>query len=227
MVLKQTRHHTSDVSEATLRHRHKCQARNLTLPSPSHLRRHRGIAATTHVSPFRNNSHWKGHHRHELQDTRPVRQTPAGVALYAQKLTQPQTPLQAVPQARPRLERPPIPLARTGPVHPRTLRGQAQCYRAATDEGASPIPPPRLHRHSTYITATQRTLLMSRIGTDQGDGKLAREVEAPRPLPPTHGSWRFVANARIHFRTGRGYECTDGCCRIKVRAQPALPNHRS
>merc|ERR1711964_265937 len=113
-------------------------------------------AATNHVSPFRHILHWKGHRRHELQDTRP-------------------TPLQAVPQARPRLERPPIPLARTGPVHPRTLRGQAQCYRAATDEG-----------------------------TDQGDGKPAREVEAPRPLPPTHGSWR-----------------------IKVRAQPALPNHRS
>jgi hypothetical protein len=149
MVLKQAQGTTSDVSEAILRHRHKCQARDLRLPSPSHLRQQRGIAATKHVSPFRHTLHWKGHCRHELQDTRPVRQTPAHLAFYAQKLTQPQTPLQAVPQARPRLERPPIPLARTGPVHPRTVRGQAKCYRAATDEGASPC----------FITAITSTTL--------------------------------------------------------------------
>lgn len=53
-----------------------------------------------------------------------------------QKLTATQTPLQAVPQARAGLERPPLPLAWPSAVYSRAFRGQSKCHRATPDEGA-------------------------------------------------------------------------------------------
>ncbi|KAJ8110700.1 hypothetical protein OPT61_g6528 [Boeremia exigua] len=96
----------------------------------------------------------------------------AAVAMSSKKHVLLQEPLQAVAEACARLERPPIPLARPGSVPPRAFRGEQARLRAATAEG-----------------------------TDYRDGESAREVEAPRPIPPTHGPRR-----------------------LKVRAQPTCPD---
>lgn len=107
-----------------------------------------------------------------------------------QQLTETQAPLQAVPQACTRLERPPISLARTSPIYPWPFRGEQEHNRAATAESASPIIhpiPPSLPRH------IMRVLISYETQADASEKELIKETESllekwkhPDPYrPPT------------------------------------------
>jgi len=97
-----------------------------------------------------------------------------------------QVPISPVVEARARLDGPETPVARTGTLHPVSLRSQSSHHRQQTEEGG-------LRHDGTIEETSSADHRLVCTGAAPGDREAATNMEASRALCSAHSPGRFVA----------------------------------